>query len=207
MPILPGAFLLGVLAASPTPPPPVDRTALPVWTEQIRTRESWLAERHARLLEMMRRHGVAMWVVVNEEFHDDPLTALVAPPRPYVGNRDIFVFVDAGKDGLKRHAVSGFFEEALTRFFETPRDPKPPPEALAELYKRYQPKTIALSIDGRRGVTRPLHDFLAPRGEPIALRQYCDTRLPARCTGRWCRSPPAHPPAPLSIIRQDSHGG
>ena len=39
-----------------------------------------------------------VWYVVNEEFHDDPLTEYVAPPRPYVGGRDIFLFVDAGDD-------------------------------------------------------------------------------------------------------------
>jgi len=72
------------------------RSALPSWSEQIRIREEWLTRRHALLLEMMRRHGVGMWIVVNEEFHDDPLTQFVAPPRPYAGNRDLFVFVDAG---------------------------------------------------------------------------------------------------------------
>jgi len=94
--------------ASP-PAPPVDRSALPSWTEQIRVREEWLTRRHALLLDMMRRHGVGMWIVVNEEFHDDPLTQFVAPPRPYAGNRDLFVFVDAGPAGLKRHAVTGFW--------------------------------------------------------------------------------------------------
>jgi len=193
MPSLPGALLAGLLLAAPTPPPASDRAALPSWTEQIRIRESWLAERHGRLLEMMRRNAVGMWIVVNEEFHDDPLTALVAPPRPYAGNRDIFVFVDAGKDGLKRHAVTGYYEEALTRFFELPRDPPPPAEALAALWKRYQPRTIALSIDGHRGVTRSLtrssYDFLAEAMGPEAkarfvpaeplIVDYCDNRLPA----------------------------
>jgi len=193
MPALPGALLAGLLLAAPTPPPGPDRTALPSWTEQIRIRESWLAERHGRLLEMMRRNGVGMWIVVNEEFHDDPLTALVAPPRPYAGNRDIFVFVDAGKDGLKRHGMTGYYEEALGRFFELPRDPQPPAEAMAALWKRYQPKTIALSIDGHRGVTRSLtrssYDFLAEAMGPEAkarfvpaeplIVEYCDTRLPA----------------------------
>ena len=92
---------------------------------------------------MMRRHGVAMWIVVNEEFHDDPLTPVIAPPRPYAGNRDLFVFVDAGAEGLKRHAVTGFWEESLSRYFETDRDPKPWAEAMKGLWEKYQPKTIA----------------------------------------------------------------
>src|ERR1700750_386789 len=100
-------------AATPSPAP-LERTVLPAWSEQIRIREDWLSRRHALLLDMMRRHGVGMWVVVNEEVHDDPLTQFVAPPRPYAGNRDIFVFVDAGSAGLKRHAVTGFWEESLS---------------------------------------------------------------------------------------------
>jgi len=133
-----------------------------------------------------------MWIVVNEEFHDDPLTQFVAPPRPYAGNRDIFVFVDAGPAGLKRHAVTGFWEEALSRYFETDRDPKPWDQAMKALYEKYRPKTIALSIDGKRGVTRGLtkssYDLLAEAMGPEAkarflpagelIEEYSDTRLP-----------------------------
>ena len=67
--------------------------------EQIQVREGWLVKRHVQLLPLLRRHEIGMWIVVNEEFHDDPLTEFVAPPRPYCGNRDIFVFVDAGEAG------------------------------------------------------------------------------------------------------------
>ena len=189
-------LLLVVCACAHTPAPSaapaVDRSALPGWSEQIRIREEWLTRRHALLLEMMRRHNVGMWIVVNEEFHDDPLTQFVAPPRPYAGNRDIFVFVDAGPAGLKLHAVTGFWEEALSRFFETDRDPKPWDQAMKALYEKYRPRTIALSIDGKRGVTRSLtrssYDFLAEamgseaksRFVPAAelIEEYSDTRLP-----------------------------
>ncbi|MGZ6076778.1 MAG: M24 family metallopeptidase, partial [Myxococcaceae bacterium] len=64
------AFLLAASLALAAPPkgqpPAADRTALPGWSEQIRIREEWLTRRHALLLDMMRRHGVAMWIVVNE---------------------------------------------------------------------------------------------------------------------------------------------
>ena len=89
------------------------------------------------------------------------MTEFVAPPRPYAGNRDLFVFVDAGPAGLKRHAVIGFWEEALSRYFETNRDPKPWDQAMKALYEKHRPKTIALSIDGKRGVTVP---------DPLQLR-------------------------------------
>src|SRR5512134_1315557 len=97
---LPATLLALVFAAGPHARPVAPPSLLP-WSEQIRIREDWLAKRHEALLPMMRRHGIDMWIVVNEEFHEDPLTPFVAPPRPYAGRRDFFVFVDAGEEGLR----------------------------------------------------------------------------------------------------------
>jgi hypothetical protein len=85
---------------------------------QIEVRESWLTKRHELILPLLKKHGLGTWIIVNEEFHNDPLTEYVAPPRPYVGNRDIFVFLDGGEEGLKRLAVLGYNEENVERFFE-----------------------------------------------------------------------------------------
>jgi hypothetical protein len=132
-----------------------------------------------------------MWIVVNEEFHDDPLAQLVAPPRPYTGNRDIFVFIDAG-DRLRKVAITGYAEENVARVFEASNEPKPPAQAIAALYAEHKPATVALSIGGRRGVQRALtHDSyeliagaLGDEGRarivsaaPL-IEEYCDTRLP-----------------------------
>jgi Xaa-Pro dipeptidase len=158
---------------------------------QIEMRESWLAKRHQMILPLMRRNDVGMWIVVNEEFHNDPLTEFVAPPRPYCGNRDIFVFVDAGEAGLKKLAVTGYSEENVERFFDVP-PPGSGAKALREWFDRFKPKTIALGIGGRRGVTRSLtHDsykYLADQLGPDAekrfvsaaalIEDYLDTRLP-----------------------------
>src|ERR1700675_13255 len=95
------------------------------WSQQIAVREGWLVKRHAMLLDMMRRHNVDMWIVVNEEFHDDPITEYVAPPRPYTGNRDFFVFVDAGDKGLKKIAITGYSQESVGHFFDKSNDPQP----------------------------------------------------------------------------------
>ncbi len=164
---------------------------LPTWSQQIAIREGWLVKRHAALLDMMRRHQIDMWIVVNEEFHDDPLTEYIAPPRPYTGNRDIFVFIDTGTS-LRKIAITGYAEENIQRFFESPDDPKPADQVLPALYEQYHPKHIGLSIDAKRGVQRSLtHDsyvFLAkalgPEAEshfvPAAdlIEEYSDTRLP-----------------------------
>jgi Xaa-Pro aminopeptidase len=169
-------------------PPP----KLLAWSEQTRVREDFLERRHAALLPLMRKHQLDWWIVVNEEFHDDPLTQAIAPPRPYAGNRDYFVFIDAGEKGLRRVAISGYSEESLTRFFEAPSEPRPADKVFPELLAARPPKRIGLGISGRRGVTRTLtydtYNLLAKMLGPEAtqrfvgveafLEDYLDTRLP-----------------------------
>ena len=164
---------------------------LPTWSQQIAIREGWLAKRHAMLLDMMRRHNIDMWIIVNEEFHNDPLTEYIAPPRPYTGNRDIFIFIDTGSY-LRKVAVTGYAEENVKRFFEEEDDPKPADQQLAALYAQYHPKRIGLSIDARRGVQRSLtrdsYQFLAKSmgsdseshfvSAADLIEEYSDTRLP-----------------------------
>lgn len=169
------------------PPPPL----LPL-SEQLRIREQWLFTRHQMLLDMMRRHKIDMWIVVNEEFHDDPLTQFVAPPRPYAGGRDYFVFIDAGNKGLRAVAITGFAEERLRQYFESPIEPRPASEVLPELYREHQPQRIGLNIHGRRGVQRGLtwdtynliSEFMGPEatsrfvGAADLIEEYLDTRMP-----------------------------
>ena len=180
------------LARAVRPRAPASDAALPTWSEQIAIREGWLAKRHEMLLGMMRRHDVQMWIVVNEEFHDDPLTQFIAPPRPYTGNRDWFIFVDTGGPALLRVAVTGYAEENLKRFFDSPDEPRPIGAVLPGLYDRYRPRRVALGAGGRRGVTRSLtHDtwveltnLLGPEGRERVVsaadlvEEYLDTRLP-----------------------------
>ncbi len=162
------------------------------WSQQLAMREQWLAKRHEMILPMMRKHGIDMWIIVNEEFHDDPLTQYIAPPRPYAGNRDVFVFVDTGDKGLHKLALTGFSEENIQRFFESANEPKPLDKALPELYQTYHPKKIALSYGAGRGVQRGItHDtykLLADKMGADAeshfvpaadlIEEYLDTRIP-----------------------------
>lgn len=72
--------------------------------EQQAVRESWLKKRlDTMLLPMMRQQKIDMWIVTNEEFHADPVTEYIAPPIPYNGRRDFFVFADRGGDKLDRN--------------------------------------------------------------------------------------------------------
>jgi Xaa-Pro aminopeptidase len=182
--------LVGGCRSGSTEQPP--ESQLLSWSKQIAVREGWLARRHELLLPMMRRHGVDMWIIVNEEFHDDPLTQFVAPPRPYASTRDIFVFIDTGEQGLKKVGLPFQPEEHVARFFETPPMPSGQGIALSELFQQYQPRAIGLSMGGRRGISRGLtlasHAFLVDAMGPEAERrfvsaeplieEYLDTRLP-----------------------------
>ena len=134
-----------------------EAAALLPWSQQITLREDWLTKRHALLLPMMRRHKIGMWIVVNEEFHDDPLSQYVAPPRPYTGNRDFFVFIDAGEQGLKKFAITGYTEENLARFFDAPfTEPRPPATTLRSMESRCaNPEQLFHKLPGRRCARSP----------------------------------------------------
>ena len=162
--------------------------------EQQAVRESWLKKRlDTLLLPMMRAQKIEMWIVTNEEFHADPVTAHIAPPLPYVGRRDFFVFADRGGDKLERFAIVRYPEEHLKLFFEVLNPPgRDIGPTLRRLVEERKPKTIALNFGGMRGATDGLtHDaykFLTEAvGPDHASRfvsaaplivEYMDTRLP-----------------------------
>jgi len=162
--------------------------------EQQAVRESWLKKRlDTMLLPMMRRQKIDMWIVVNEEFHPDPVTEYIAPPLPYVGRRDFFIFADRGGDKLDRIALVRYSEEHLKNFFEVLSPPgREIGSALLNIVKERNPKTIALNMGGTRGATNGLtHDsfkFLTENlGADYSSRfvsaaplivEYMDTRIP-----------------------------
>lgn len=162
--------------------------------EQVALRESWLKKRlDTMLLPMMRQQKIDMWIVVNEEFHADPVTEYIAPPLPYTGRRDFFIFADRGGDKLDRIALVRYDEERLKAFFEVLNPPgREVAATLRRIVDERKPKTIALNMGGTRGATNGLtHDaykFLtdtlgadnASRFVPAAplIVEYMDTRLP-----------------------------
>lgn len=161
--------------------------------EQLKVREEWLKKRlDTVLLPMMRKHNISMWIVTNEEFHSDSVTEYIAPPIPYVGRRDFFVLFDNGKT-LDKIAVVRYSEEHLKYFYTVlspPRDKTG--EALLQIVKERNPKTIALNMGGGRGqsdgITHDAYKFLAETlGKEYESRfvsggkfitDYLDTRIP-----------------------------
>lgn len=162
--------------------------------DQQAVRERWLKTRlDTMLLPMMRRHKIDMWIVTNEEFHPETVVPYIAPPIPYQGRRDFFIFTDRGTDKLDRIALVRYPEEHLKNFFEIVN---PPNRDIAATLKRIvderKPKTIALNMGGVRGATNGLtydaQKFLAETlgkehadkfvtAAPLIV-EYMDTRLP-----------------------------
>jgi Xaa-Pro dipeptidase len=166
---------------------------LPV-REQQKVREGWLKKRlDTMLLPMMRQQKIEMWIVVNEEFHADPVTEYIAPPLPYVGRRDFFIFADRSGDKLDRIALVRYPEEHLKYFFEILNPPgRDIPATLRRIVDERKPKTIALNMGGTRGATNGItHDAYKFLTETLGpdhtshfvsaaplIVEYMDTRLP-----------------------------
>lgn len=187
-------LLIVLLLATPATLYPQTLPKLLPVREQQAVRESWLKKRlDTMLLPMMRQQKIEMWIVTNEEFHADPVTEYIAPPLPYGGRRDFFIFADRGGDKLDRIALVRYSEEHLKLFFEVLNPPgKDIPDTLRRLVQERNPKTIALNMGGTRGatngITHDTYNFLAETlGQDYASRfvsaaplivEYMDTRLP-----------------------------
>jgi Xaa-Pro aminopeptidase len=116
---MPGAAavlaLLAVVAGAAEMPPP-----LPTVREQDRVRQEWLKLRLERVLPaVMRRHGVAMWIVTCREYGEDPVFfSLVSPSVMAARRRTILVFNDLGPEkGVERLALGGGSNGGLYRVF------------------------------------------------------------------------------------------
>jgi Xaa-Pro aminopeptidase len=108
-------FLFAVAASAAELPPP-----LPTVREQDRVRQEWLKLRLERVLPAaMRRHGVAMWIVVCREYNEDPaFFSLVSPSVMAARRRTVLVFNDLGPEkGVERLALGGGSNGGLYRVF------------------------------------------------------------------------------------------
>jgi Xaa-Pro aminopeptidase len=161
--------------------------------EQANVREKWLMKRlGSLLLPMMKRHGVEMWIVVNEEFHNDPVTPHITPMIPMVGRRDVFVFIDRG-ERIERIAVVRYADERVKDHYTMMLPARDKfGETIRKIVDERSPKTIALNIGGTRGqqsgLTYDGYKFLAEAlgsenerkfvSAANFLTEFLDTRLP-----------------------------
>lgn len=161
--------------------------------QQMDLREAWLKKRFDTiLLPMMKKHGVDMWIVVNNEFHSDPVTEHIVPPIPIVGRRDFFIFSAKGGT-LERIAVVRYDEERLKNHYTLRMPPRDGIAAeLKKIIEDRDPKTIAINYKGTRGASGGLtwdsYQALAEAAggkyekrfisaQPLII-DYLDTRIP-----------------------------
>ena len=122
------------------------------------------------LPEVMRENGVDMWITVNREGYNDPLTDDFG--RGYVGDWGYYIFTDRGGDRIERVALgigthlieeNGAYDEVTGQF------------DLLEFVSERDPKTIALNyadhIGGADGLTHTAYKKLAAElGDNYAAR-------------------------------------
>ena len=115
--------LVAVMLASPNAvrsqtAPYNARHPLGTLREQAAVQQAWLEERLETILpDVMREHGVDMWVVAMREYNEDPVfRALVSPTSFAARRRTIFLFHDRGPDeGVERLALGGSSQGGLYR--------------------------------------------------------------------------------------------
>lgn len=187
-----GLFVaLGLSAQGPMPP----------LREQAATQQEWTKLRLERVLPgLMRKHDVAMWLVISREYNEDPVFySLVSPTTFAARRRTIYVLYDRGEGkGVERLALGGNSQGGL---FTVYRDPAVENrellgdaqwKLLRKLIDERKPKNIAVDIsqthafaDGlSAGEREQLEEALGAenkaklkRAELLAL-EYVETRLP-----------------------------
>ncbi len=177
--------------AQPAPLPPL--------REQAETQQQWLKLRLERVLpQLMRKHGVQMWLVICREYNEDPVFfSLVSPTVMSARRRTILVFYDAGEKGIERLALGGGSNGGLYTVY---RDPDNPGREiygdaqwteLRKIVEARKPATIGVNVSHTHAFSdglsvaewEKLKDALGPwadrvtRPENLAL-EYISVRVP-----------------------------
>ena len=152
-------LLLGCLLSVGAQTPALKR--MPPLREQAAIQQQWLTLRLERVLPaLMRKHGVAMWLVICREYNEDPVYRSLTSPTVFAARRrTILVFFDQGPEkGVERLALGGGSNGGLYRVY---RDPEVENRelygegqwaVLKKLIAERNPKNIAVNIS-------PTHAF------------------------------------------------
>jgi Xaa-Pro aminopeptidase len=192
------ALLLCLLLIKPSQAQTPKR--LPSMREQAEIQQGWLKLRLEKVLpELMRKHGVAMWLVICREYNEDPVYRSLTSPTVFAARRrTIFVFTDQGEKGIERLALGGGSNGGLYQVY---RDPDVENRelwgesqwaTLRKLIAQRDPKNIAVNISATHafsdglsaGEYEKLQQALGAeyskrliRAENLPL-EYIETRLP-----------------------------
>ncbi len=193
--LLTGAF---VIHSPSTSAEPADTAAprihpLPSLREQASEQQAWLARRLTEVLpEIMREHGIDLWILSMREYAEDPVFfSMVSPTTFAARRRSIYVFHDQGPEkGVVRLALGGGDQGGLYTIY---RDPNPPVlgaglvgddqwRLLRQLVEKASPKKIALNVDPVHAFSDGLHSgereaLEAALGPDLAKRVAREPRL------------------------------
>jgi hypothetical protein len=174
---------------------------VPSLREQAEVQQQWLKLRLERVLpRLLRKHRVAMWLVICREYNEDPVFfSLVSPTVFAARRRTIYVFFDRGEGkGVERLALGGGSNGGLYTVY---RDPDVENREiygegqwvlLRKLIDERKPETIAINVSSTHafsdglsaGEKEKLDSVLGPerlkrivRAENLPL-EYIETRLP-----------------------------
>ncbi len=199
--ILAAVLLWPAAGSAGEQPKPAVAKPLPSQREQAAIRQEWLKLRLERVLPaLMRKHGVAMWLVICREYNEDPVFySLVSPTVFAARRRTIYIFFDRGEEkGVERLALGGGANGGLYTVYRDPEMEKRELWGQAQwvmlrkLIEERNPATIAVDIsrthafsDGlSAGEREALEDALGPKWMSRLVRaenlpvEYVATRLP-----------------------------
>lgn len=148
------AIILGGLLSLPTFSLGQSPKLLPSMRKQAEIQQGWLKLRLEKVLpELMRKHDIAMWLVICREYNEDPVYRSLTSPTVFAARRrTIFVFTDQGEKGIERLALGGGSNGDLYKVY---RDPDVENRelwgesqwaTLRKLIAQRDPKNIAVNI-------------------------------------------------------------
>jgi Xaa-Pro aminopeptidase len=178
------------------------RSPLPSLREQARIHQEWLKARVETVLpNLMRTHGVHMWIVSMREYNEDPVFSSLDSATTFAARRrTILVFYDRGPEkGIERLALGGSSQGGLYTAYRdtTVKNAELWGDiqwaTLAKLVESRDPKTISVNIshthafsDGlSAGEWEQLQKALGPKYVQRVVRadrlplDYIATRVPA----------------------------
>lgn len=137
--------------------------------EQARVVDSWLEKRLEVILpEVMRREGVDMWLVICQEYNEDPVYLTLVPFEHLSARRlSMLVFFDRGKEkGLEKFSVSRYPIGNLYRAVWNPDKEPDQWKALAEEIKARRPQKIGIN----ESATFAFADGLTSTGKQFLMK-------------------------------------
>ncbi len=113
--------------------------------EQARVTDQWLEARLQRILpEVMRREKIDLWLVICQEYNEDPVFLTLVPAASFSARRlSILAFHDRGAEGIERLNLGRY---GIDRFYQTVWNTQQTDQwqCLAQTVARLNPRRIGI---------------------------------------------------------------